>query len=98
MEAMSGEKVLEWIAAMRPELERQFSVSSIGVFGSIARGEETSESDVDVLVELEEPTFRHYMDLKFLLEDTFGRPVDLVMADAVKPRLKPVIAREVIYA
>jgi hypothetical protein len=38
------------------------------------------------------------MDLKFYLEEHLGRPVDLVLADAVKPRLKPVVAREVVYA
>jgi predicted nucleotidyltransferase len=53
---------------------------------------------VDLLVELEEPTFDHYMDLKFYLEDLLGRPVDLVLADSVKPRLKPLIAKEAVYA
>ena len=56
------------------------------------------QSDVDVLVELEEPTFDHYMDLKFFLEEHLDRPVDLVMADSLKPRIKPSITREVAYA
>ena len=55
------------------------------------------DSDIDILVELEAPTFDGYMDLKFYLEDLFGRDVDLVMADSVKPRLRPYIAREVQY-
>ena len=38
------------------------------------------------------------MGLKFFLEDLLQRPVDLVLADTVKPRLKPIIAREVVYA
>jgi hypothetical protein len=38
------------------------------------------------------------MDLKFWLEDTFGCPVDLVLMDSIKPRLRPVILREVVYA
>jgi hypothetical protein len=53
---------------------------------------------VDILVELAIPTFDHYMDLKFFLEDSLGRPVDLVLADSLKPRLKPIITREVAYA
>ena len=56
------------------------------------------ESDVDILVDFVEPTFDHYMDLKFFLEKLFGKGVDLVIADTVKGRLKPVIEREVIYA
>ena len=57
-----------------------------------------AESDVDILVELAEPTFDHYMDLKFYLEEILNRSVDLVMADTVKPRLKPIIGKEVVYA
>lgn len=38
------------------------------------------------------------MDLKFRLEEILGRPVDLVMADTVKPRLKPIIKQQVVYA
>jgi len=53
---------------------------------------------VDILVELAEPTFDNYMDLKFYLEDILSRPVDLIIADTVKPRLKPIIEQEVIYA
>ncbi|MCB2189056.1 MAG: nucleotidyltransferase family protein [Deltaproteobacteria bacterium] len=83
---------------MLPELSRRFSVRRIGVFGSLARGEGTAASDADIIVELAEPTFDHYLDLKFLLEGRLQRPVDLVLADTVKPRLKSVIAREAVYA
>ncbi|MDL1978614.1 MAG: nucleotidyltransferase family protein [Deltaproteobacteria bacterium] len=90
--------VLQVIREMRSDLAMRFSVRSIGVFGSFARGDAEPESDVDILVELADPTFDHYMDLKFKLEEVFQRPVDLVMADTVKPRLKPIIEREVVYA
>jgi len=73
-------------------------VQRIGIFGSFARGNAGPESDVDILVELKEPTFDHYMDLKFYLEDILGLSVDLVLHDAIKPRLKPIIEPEVIYA
>ena len=83
---------------MRRELAERFTVKRIGVFGSFARGDKRAESDVDIIVELAEPTFDHYMDLKFRLEEVLQRPVDLVIADTVKPRLKPIIEREVIHA
>jgi hypothetical protein len=53
---------------------------------------------VDVLVEMSDPTFDHYMDLKFELEAALGSAVDLVLTETVKPRLRPVIEREVAYA
>jgi hypothetical protein len=55
-------------------------------------------SDVDVLVEFDGPaTFDHYMDLKFFLENLFGTRVDLVTREAVKPRMRPSIEKELIH-
>ena len=94
----AANSIVQRIASMRRELSERFTVKRIGVFGSFARGDAVPESDVDIVVELADPTFDHYMDLKFRLEEVLGRPVDLVIADTVKPRLKPVIEQEVIYA
>ena len=77
---------------------RKRGARNVRIFGSVARGDAWPDSDVDILVELGEPTFDHYMDLKFYLEDVLGAPVDLVLADCVKPRLQPIIAQEVVYA
>jgi hypothetical protein len=77
---------------------RGLGVRAIGLFGSYRRGTPRPESDMDFLVDLEQPSFDSYMDLKFWLEDTFGCPVDLVLMDSIKPRLRPVILREVVYA
>ena len=90
--------ILKQLNQRAEELKQNFSVRSIGLFGSLARNQADRESDVDILVDFVEPTFDHYMDLKFYLERLFCRPVDLVTADTVKPRLKPVIERQVIYA
>lgn len=90
--------ILDQIAAVRQELKDRYSVIRIGIFGSAARGEIRPDSDVDILIKLVEPTFDHYMDLKFRLEDILNRPVDLVMEETVKPRLKQIIAKEVLYA
>ncbi|MEO5359531.1 MAG: nucleotidyltransferase family protein [Nitrospirota bacterium] len=82
---------------MRRELHERFTVGRIGIFGSYVRGTQHPDSDIDVIVVLERPTFDNYMELKFHLEEFLGQPVDLVMADTVKPRIKPVIEREAIY-
>jgi predicted nucleotidyltransferase len=95
---LSKDTILAYLRDNLPELERQFSVTRIGVFGSFAQGSAHEDSDVDILVEFRKPTFDNYMDLKFHLEEQFGRPVDLVLADSIKPRLRPLILREVAYA
>ena len=95
---LTSNEILIILKNRREELSARFSVRRIGLFGSVLRGATSEKSDVDILVELAQPTLDHYMDLKFFLEEQLGRPVDLVLADSLKPRLKPIIAREVAYA
>lgn len=90
--------VLTRLRTETPFLSQRFGVQKIGVFGSIARGEERTDSDIDVLVSLAHPTFDGYMDLKFHLEGLLGRAVDLVMESALRPRLRQHILSEVRYA
>jgi len=95
---LRSDEILDFLKQHKQYLEARFSVRRIGLFGSILRGSASDRSDVDILVELDHPTFDQYMDLKFFLEDKLGRPVDLVLADSLKPRLKPIITREAAYA
>ena len=76
---------------------RRFGVRQLGIFGSVARNEQTEKSDVDVLVELEKETFDAYMGLLFYLEELFGRKVDLAIKDSLKPRIKDRILSETVY-
>ena len=91
------EQILQIIEAHREKI-KGFGVRRLGLFGSAARGEATESSDLDFLVELEVKTFDNYMDLKFFLEELFNCKVDLVMKDAIKPRLREPILKEAIYA
>ncbi|MBI3996605.1 MAG: nucleotidyltransferase family protein [Candidatus Omnitrophica bacterium] len=93
---MDRSEILRRLAQQRRAVQ-QLGVRRLGLFGSIARGEETSTSDVDVLVELERNSFDAYMDLKFFLEELLQRRVDLVLADTVKPRLRERILKETVY-
>jgi predicted nucleotidyltransferase len=90
--------ILDILNREAPELRRRFGVRSIGLFGSYATGANRARSDVDILVELEEYTYRAYIDLLFHLEKAFGRKVDLVIARSIKPVIRDVILAETIYA
>ena len=83
---------------IKPELERRFGVRRIGVFGSIARGEEDADSDVDVLVELEEPIGWELVDLQDRLEEVLGRRVDLVTVGALREEMSATVMEEVVFA
>ena len=76
---------------------KNLGVRRIGLFGSFARNEGRSRSDLDFLVELEKPTFDNFMNLAFLLEKLFGRQVDLVTPDGLSKHLRPYIEKEVIW-
>jgi predicted nucleotidyltransferase len=89
--------ILKTLAAHRDEV-RRFGVRSLGLFGSVARGQSTRASDLDFIVDLENPTFDSYMGLMEFLEDLFERPVDLVLANTLKPRLREPILRDTVHA
>ena len=94
---MSKEQILKSLNAHDTKI-RSFGVKSLSLFGSSVRGEETPASDLDFIVEFETKSFDSYMDLKLFLEELFGRRVDLVLADGIKPKLRNQILREAIQA
>lgn len=93
----SKEETLKALSLNRATI-KSFGVRGLSLFGSSVRGEETPDSDLDFIVEFEKKSFDSYMDLKLFLEELFGRRVDLVLADRIKPRLRATILREAIHA
>lgn len=65
------------------------------LFGSYARSEENSESDIDILIELEENVdLFQFINIKLELEKLINKQVDLVSSNGISPRLKPYIDKE----
>lgn len=93
----NAEEILS-LLEQHEEVLRRLGVKRLGLFGSAARGEASASGDLDFVVEFERKTFDAYMDLKMLLEDLFGGPVDLVPIDQIKPRLRERILGETQYA
>jgi hypothetical protein len=96
---MSTDEILRTLTRHSTTI-RSFGARRLGLFGSQARGEASPDSDLDFLVEFEPgaKTFDNYMDLKEFLEDLFGRKVDLVVSEVLKPRLREGVLRETVYA
>jgi predicted nucleotidyltransferase len=94
---MQRDEVLAVLRAHRDELRERFGVESIRLFGSVARGESSSDGDIDVLVDFGGPTgFTQYMDLLFRLEELLGAKVDLVTARGLREELRPNVEREAV--
>lgn len=78
-------------------LEARFGVTKLALFGSVARETAREDSDVDVLVRFDGPaTVDRCFGAQFYLEDLLGRPVDLVTEQALRPRLRPYIEKDLI--
>jgi hypothetical protein len=93
--ARNGEAILEELKKRKDDLAG-FGVTRLSLFGSSARNQADDVSDLDFVVEFENKSFDVYMDLKAYLEELFGRKVDLVLRDAIKPRLRERILAETV--
>jgi len=91
---MGIEQILESLRGHRDKLA-ELGVTSLFVFGSVARGEARPDSDVDFLVEFSgPPTYDRYMELRFFLEDILNRQVDLLTRQGIRPELRPFLEQD----
>ena len=82
----------------KADLEKQFGVTRLALFGSTVRDTARADSDLDILVDFDGPaTSRRYFGVQFYLEDLFNCPVDLVTQKALRPELRPYIEQEAVY-
>ena len=90
--------ILASLKKLKGEVAREYSVKTIGVFGSVARNEQTGKSDIDLLVEFSKPVgFVTFMRLENFLSEQLGKQVDLVTSDSLKPVIRQDVLSEVIY-
>ncbi|MEX2542682.1 MAG: nucleotidyltransferase family protein [Trueperaceae bacterium] len=92
---MNRQRALELLARGKPVLTDRFGVKRLALFGSTARGDAQSGSDVDILVAFDGPAdSTRFFGVQFYLEDLLGCAVDLVTEKALRPELRPFIDRE----
>jgi predicted nucleotidyltransferase len=93
----SLEKMLETLRQQAPMLAERYSIEKLEVFGSYVRDEQNKDSDLDILVSFREaPSLLTYISIENHLSDLLGVKVDLVMKDALKPKIGRHILREAI--
>lgn len=91
-------EMLETLNNYRKKNRTKYGIKKIGLFGSVARGEEHEQSDVDVIVELEKQDLFHLIGIKQDLEEQLRLPVDIVSyREHMNPFLKNRIDREAFY-
>ena len=95
------DNILTFITQNKKLFREKYHITSIGLFGSYARGDQKASSDIDLLIEFEEDTQDLY-DLKLQLKDffknKFGIETDICREKYIKPRVKNTILKETVYA
>jgi len=95
---MNLKEIERILAEHKEELYQKYKIKEIGIFGSFVRGEESKESDVDIVVEFEEvPGLIKFIEIEEYLSKLLGRKVDLVRKPAIRKELKDKILKEVVY-
>ena len=94
----SQTEIIEKLKEIKPNLERDFEVKSIGIFGSYAQNKQTETSDIDILVELKKPIGWKFFALESYLQAALNTKVDLVTPGALKKQLKESILSDVRFA
>ena len=98
MKALCKDDIFILLKQNKSKLKHHY-VKKIGLFGSVLRGEQTSESDVDLIVEFEEgkKNYNNFIELYFFLEDLLQRKVELLTIEALNPHMKPRILKEAYF-
>lgn len=95
---MTQKFILNFLREHQRALKEDFGVVKIGLFGSYARDEATSNSDIDIAVEIKSKnSFRSFFSLLYFLENGLKNRVDLGIEHSLKPTVKETILKEIIY-
>ena len=92
---MTSKQLEEKLQEIKPIISSKFFVRKIGYFGSYATGNQSLQSDIDILVELSQPLGWEFFDLQELLEKELKCKIDLVTVEALKKQLKKIILKQV---
>ena len=88
---------VEKLSAFKREFGRQYGITKLGIFGSVARQENTEDSDIDIVVEVEKPTLSLMYELREMLKSIFKCEVDLVrFRSTLRPLFKSNILNDVV--
>ena len=83
---------------LKEELASRYDVLEIGIFGSVARGEEDEKSDIDLLVEFgSNADLLTYIGLWQFLEDTFGTKIDLVSKGGLRSDMRDAVMQDLVF-
>jgi len=91
------DEILSELRKLKKQLVKKYPISAMALFGSFSRGDNSNESDIDILVEVNGKIGSRFIDLAEELENALGRKVDLISKNGIKPKYYHRIQDELIY-
>ena len=91
------DQILKTLKEKKPDLQKRYPISELGVFGSYARGDYNEKSDIDILVDFNGRIGIEFISLAHELEDLFRQKIDLVSRGGIKPRYLPYVEKNLIH-
>lgn len=91
------EQILQILKEKKPDLQKRYPISELGVFGSYARGDYNENSDIDILVDFNDRIGIRFISLAHELEDTFETKIDLVSRGGIKPKYLLYVEKSLIH-
>ena len=98
---VDSKQILIYLSSNKDRFKKDYHLIRIGVFGSVARGDQNENSDIDLVVEFEENTPDLYtikQRLRNEIQSKFNIPVDICREKYIKPIFKKLVLAEVKYA
>ncbi|GAA4740706.1 nucleotidyltransferase family protein [Flavisolibacter ginsenosidimutans] len=96
---MDKATILSELKRVKPDLAQRYGLTELALFGSYSRGEQTAQSDIDLMVDFEKPHFNKFFDCVFMLKDLFKeKEVQVVSKGGIKPQYFQAIKPDLLYA
>lgn len=91
--------ILKKLREVKPQLEENFNLVELALFGSYARDEQTPKSDIDIMIKMSTPSFRNLCNTAYFLEQAFpGIKIQVVSKGGIRPQYFEKIKLDLIYA
>lgn len=96
---MTREHILDYLNRNKDYIKNKYGITKIGLLGSYARGDENEQSDIDIVIEMDKSrkNIHTFFAFKRELEETFGKKVDMGLESSIKPIVREVIQKEIVY-
>ncbi len=92
-----NKEILKKLRKLKPVLKEKYGIEEFAIFGSVARGEDTESSDVDIaIIKAKKKNYFDLLEVKYFLKDCLHKEIDIGYFDAIRPIFKKHIKKDLI--